>query len=122
MGVYGMTYEQFWHGDPWLAKAYREAYVERRKAENNRDWFSGRYFFDALSISLSNAFRKQGTPAKDYLEEPYQLFELNEDERAIAEAKMREKTEEVYRQMIARQKAEKAAKAAKEQEQQNAET
>lgn len=122
MGVYGMTYEQFWHGDPWLAKAYREAYVERRKAENNRDWLSGRYFFDALSISLSNAFRKQGTPAKDYLEEPYQLFDLNEDERAIAEAKMREKTEEVYRQMIARQKAEKAAKAAKEQEQANAET
>jgi len=122
MGVYGMTYEQFWYGDPWLAKAYRRAYVERRKAENNRDWFSGRYFFDALSISLSNAFRKQGTPAKDYLEEPYQLFDLNEDEQAIADAKMREKIEEVQRQMIAKQKAEKAAKAAKEQEQANAET
>ena len=53
MGVYGMTYEQFWHGDPWLAKAYREAYVERRKAENNRDWFSGK-----LPYSLSELTQK----------------------------------------------------------------
>lgn len=118
MGVYGMTYEQFWLEDPWKAKWYREAYIERRRAENRRDWMLGAYVYNAMSITLSNAFRKKGTKAENYLEEPFPVFETKE-ERLAKERKEAAKMEAVMKAMIAKQRAERLAK---EQEEVNAET
>ena len=78
--AYGMTYEQFWFGDPWIARSYREAYVERRKEENTRDWLQGAYIYNAVSTALANAFRKKGTKTVDYLEEPFRIFPLTKEE------------------------------------------
>ena len=108
VGVYGMTVEQFWFGDPWLAKYYREAYVERRKGENRRDWLQGAYFYTAVATALSNAFRKKGAKAQGYIEEPFHIFPLSEDETERKMEREREKAEAVMKQMIARQRAEKA--------------
>ena len=80
-----MTYEQFWRGDPWLAKYYREAYVERRKEENRRDWLQGAYIYNAVATAIGNAFRKKGAKTANYVEEPFQIFPLSEAE---ARAKM----------------------------------
>lgn len=113
-----MTYDQFWRDDPWIAKCYREAYVERRKEENRRDWLMGAYAYNAVGTVLSNAFKKKGARPDLYLEEPFRLFPPTKEEIDEENRKQAEKIEAVYRQMIARQKAEKAAK---EQEQQNAE-
>ena len=113
-----MTYEQFWIDDPWKAKWYREAYIERRRAENRRDWMLGAYVYNAMSITLSNAFRKKGTKAENYLEEPFPVFETKE-ERLAKERKEAEKMEAVMKAMIAKQRAERLAK---EQEEVNAET
>lgn len=113
-----MTYDQFWRDDPWIAKYYREAYVERRKEENRRDWLMGAYAYNAVGTVLSNAFKKKGAKPDSYLEEPFRLFPPTKEEIDEENRKQAEKIEAVYRQMIARQKAEKAAK---EQEQQNAE-
>ena len=87
MGVYGMTYNEFWHGDPWLAASYRKAYVERRKAENTRDWLQGAYFYNAITTALGNAFRKKGAQPLNYLEEPFTIFPLTEEEKATKQAK-----------------------------------
>ncbi len=87
MGVYGMTYNEFWHGDPWLAASYRRAYVERRKAENTRDWLQGAYFYNAISTAMANAFRKKGAQPVNYLEEPFQIFPLTAEEKAEKQAK-----------------------------------
>lgn len=114
-----MTYDQFWRDDPWLAKYYRKAYVERRKAENTRDWLMGMYNYNAVSIALANAFRKKGTQAEKYLEEPFKLFPPTKAEIEAENKKQKEKIEAVYRSMIKKQRAEKLAK---EQEQANAET
>ena len=116
MGVYGMSYNEFWRDDPWLAKYYREAYVCRRKAENHRDWLMGAYNYNAVSTALSNAFRKKGGQSQEYIEEPIPIFPKTKEEIDEENRKQAEKIEAVYQQMIARQKAEKAAK-----EQQNAE-
>lgn len=112
-----MTYEQFWYGDPWAAKNYREAYKERRRAENIRDWLQGAYFYNAISTALANAFRKQGSKPHDYLEEPFPLFAPTEAEIAEKNRKEKEKIEAVYKSMIAQQKAKKA-----KEQQNNAET
>ena len=73
IGVYGMTYEQFWFGDPWIAASYRRAYVARRKEENLRDWLQGAYYYNAVSTALSNAFRKKGQSPINYLARPLSL-------------------------------------------------
>ena len=118
MGVYGMTYDQFWRDDPWLAKYYRLAYIEKRKEENRRDWILGNYFFDAVSVAISNAFRKKGTQPMHYLEDPLPIFPPTEREIEEQNRKEKEKIEAVYRSIMKKQRADKAAKEAK----QNAET
>lgn len=69
----GMTYEQFWDGDCWLAKSYRDAHNLRIKRENEMAWLQGRYVYDAIcAVSpLLHAFAKNGTTAHPYLERPY---------------------------------------------------
>lgn len=109
-----MTYDQFWFGDPWIAKTYREAYVERRKAENARDWILGAYMYNAVGIALSNAFRKKGSKPESYLEEPFQIFPLTEAEQAAKVQKEKEKIEAVYRSMLKQQRQKKEQEAAKE--------
>jgi hypothetical protein len=120
MGVYGMTYEQFWREDPWIAKYYREAYVERRKEENRRDWLMGAYAYNAVATALSNAFKKKGTKPDSYLEEPFRLFPPTKEEIAEANRKEKERVEAVYKSLIKQQRQRQAQAAAKEQEQQDA--
>ena len=116
-----MTYDQYWRDDPWIAKTMREAYVAKRKAENERYWLMGNYTYSALCTALGNAFRKKNTPADHYLEKPFPIFPPTKEEIERENAKEQEKIEAVYRSIMKKQQAEKAAKAAKEQEQDNAE-
>ena len=117
MGVYGMTYDQFWHGDPWMAASYREAYVARRKAENERDWLQGAYFYNAVTTALANAFRKKGAQQIEYLKEPFQIFPLTEEEQAAKQAKEEKALMDAMLRQAAIMRAQKAT-----QEQNNAET
>ena len=78
--MYGMTYEQYWYGDPWAMKAYRQAYDLRNRRENEMMWINGMYFANALSIVLHNAFSKKGTPPKKYMEKPLDVFPKTEAE------------------------------------------
>ncbi len=105
-----MTYDQFWFGDPWIARSYREAYVERRKEENIRDWLQGAYVYNAVSTALANAFRKRGAQAVDYLEEPFQIFPLTAEEKAAKEARENAKMRAMLMQQAAKMRAEKAAR------------
>ena len=54
----GMTYEQFWDGDIWVAKAYREADAIRRRRKNEELWLEGVYMAEALSATVGNMFSK----------------------------------------------------------------
>lgn len=53
----GMSPEEFWHGDPRFAKAYREAEKIRRDNRYMAEWRTGIYMYEAL-LSASNAFRE----------------------------------------------------------------
>lgn len=61
-----MTPHQFWEEDQDLFYAYQKAYINRIHNEN---FVNGRYFYDALTIVLSNAFKGKNDPPTDYYSE-----------------------------------------------------
>lgn len=104
--MYGMSYDEFWNGDPWLAVYYREAYRIRRKEENYRDYLQGAYIYNALSIALGNAFRRRGSKVMNYFdEEPFQIFPLTKEEKAAKLEKEKRAMEEQMLQLMAQQHA-----------------
>ena len=72
----GMSYAEYWDGDPVLAQYYRKAYRIKQEEINNNAWLQGLYIYDAMTTALHNALRgmgKQKSPAKDYAKQPYQF-------------------------------------------------
>lgn len=67
----GMSSAEYWTGDPVLARYFRKAYQLRLEQQDYNAWLQGMYYYEALSIALSNAFRKKGTPTLNYTEQPY---------------------------------------------------
>ena len=67
----GMSSAEYWTGDPVLVRYFREAYQLRLEQQDYNAWQQGLYYYEALSIALSNAFRKKGAPALNYTEQPY---------------------------------------------------
>ena len=88
----GMTDEQFWDGDPHLAKYYRQADEMRVERKNQELWLQGLYIYEALCdvAPILQAMAKKGTKARPYPEQPYSITEkqrrkeIEEKERAIA--------------------------------------
>ena len=92
----GMSYAEYWEGDPKLAQYYRKAYFIRQEQFNNNAWLQGMYVYDAVSTALHNALRGMGKtkpPAKDYAKQPYDIFkkEKTPEEKAIEVQKEQEK-------------------------------
>ena len=85
----GMSYEQFWEGDCWLPKYYREAHKSRIKRDNEQAWLIGRYVYDAVCAAspLLHALAKKGTEAHPYLEKPYPSSMEEAREREIEKLK-----------------------------------
>ena len=104
----GMSYEQYWEGPPSLAVAYRKAYKLRLEIDNEQAWLQGLYFYDAIAVSLANAFRKKGAQAKNYLERPIDIFPPTKEEKKRREeeeiAKMQKAMEEMARRQRNRKK------------------
>lgn len=76
--VYGMTYDQYWFGDPWMAKAYREAFMLRQKKRNEEMWLQGAYIMNAVSTAIHNNFSNRKS---DYLKEPLDIYPKTEAEK-----------------------------------------
>ena len=90
----GMSPEQYWDGDPTLAKHYRKAEELRRKRRNEELWLQGMYIYEALcDVSpVLNAFAKRGTKPRPYSDHPYALTLKDRDnERILQEKRDREK-------------------------------
>ncbi len=89
----GMTYDQFWNGDPELTKHYRKADELRNEKTNKELWLQGMYIYEALCdvAPILHAFAKKGTKARPYPEQPYALTakerkqEQDEKERKVSE-------------------------------------
>ena len=86
--LYGMTYEQFWFGDPWMAKAYKQKHLLERKQKNEEMWVNGMYQLSALSVALNNAFNKHKIK---YMKEPFDIFPKTEAEKEAEKRAERQK-------------------------------
>lgn len=71
----GMTYEQYWNGDPSLAKAYREAEKIRKRRKNEELWWQGMYVYEAIcdAAPIFRTFAKAGTKPEPYSKRPYPI-------------------------------------------------
>lgn len=88
----GMSYEEFWDGDIWAHKAYRDAERIRATKQNQYLWLQGLYFYEALLDvgQYTKAFSK--AKPKPYRDAPIDLFEKERKER-----EERERRERYYR-------------------------
>lgn len=105
--VMGMTYDQFWDGPYYLAAVYREAFMLRRKLENEQAWIQGAYFYDAISECMANAFDGKSGKKHKYIEHPFDIFPLTESEIKQRQAEENEKMRKVMEEMIRRRRREK---------------
>ena len=69
--LYGMTYHDYWHGDPWMVVAYREAYMLKPRKRNEEMWIQGAYIANAVGVAISNSFGKHKV---DYLKSPLEIY------------------------------------------------
>lgn len=92
----GMTYEQYWYGDPLMVRAFYKAYKLRQQRINDEAWLYGVYTYRALqsALSVSDLFRpKDQQHATPYPEKPIELAPETEEEK-----ERREEQEAVYAQ------------------------
>ena len=78
--VMGMTYQEFWHGDFNLVKAYRKAYKLQQEIKDSECWRQGLYFYEALldASPILQAFAKNGTKPRPYPSKPYGVSDKEE--------------------------------------------
>lgn len=93
-----MTYEQYWHGDPALVRAYHRAKQLQTQDESTMMWLQGKYFYDALCAGLANFSAgmagKRGN-AK-YPKDPYRVIPKTKEElEAERQAKLNAYIEEL---------------------------
>lgn len=88
----GMSYDEYWRGDPYLVVYYREAHELKRDEQNQLLWWAGFYNFIAVSTALSN-FHLDGKKHKynNYLTEPLRIRPLTAEEKAAQEQRERDK-------------------------------
>ena len=98
--VMGMSYEEYWEGPVWLAKAYREAYEIRQKREEWARHRQATYIFKALlcAAPVLKPFVKDAKPG-EFPERPWPLTQKEADEQATARER------ENYKKALARRRA-----------------
>lgn len=88
---YGMSYEQYWEGDPLLTTAYRKANYIDIERRNYDAWIQGLYFYNALGAIMSNVFAKRGAKKEKYIDKPFTVLPKTEVEIAREAEREREK-------------------------------
>lgn len=88
----GMTYEEYWEGDPEMTRYYRDKYRCEMDQRNTELWLTGVYIYEALMdvAPLINLFDKH-RKALPYRTEPYPLTKGNEEDRKKREEQQKMK-------------------------------
>jgi hypothetical protein len=69
---YGMSFDEYWNGDAYLVKFYRDAYKLKIRYDDVFMWKQGMYIYEALcDVSpILHAFSKKGTKPLQYRDKP----------------------------------------------------
>lgn len=108
----GMSWDEYWYADPWMAKAYRKAYKLRKQQANHDLWLQGLYVYEAIldASPVLRPFAKSVKPAP-YPSQPYALDEQERKQREEQEQadldKKNQATVRAWVERVNRLKAEK---------------
>ena len=93
---YGMSFDEYWYGDAYLVKFYRDAYKLKIRYDDVFMWKQGMYIYEALcDVSpILHAFSKKGAKPLPYRsnpmsEETKQIETEKEKEIAIKNERMK---------------------------------
>lgn len=92
----GMTYDDFWHRNTKVHRAYRLAWEQKKAYRNWEMWWQGGYIYEALlkvAPVMRAAFGKGRVEPGKYSEEPYPL--TKKEAEAAQEAKRRQRMEQM---------------------------
>lgn len=112
----GMSYDDFWHRNTKVHKAYRDAWEQKKAYRNWEMWWQGGYIYEALlkvAPVMRAAFGKGRVEPGKYSEEPYPL--TRKEAEAIQEAKRRRRMENMLA-MFRRESTENAIRRQEEAE------
>ena len=84
---WGMSYDEFWHGEPGRINYYKKAYDIRKEIRNNELWLQGLYIYKALMATSGYTFGMKNDPPK-YYEEP---LAITDDEKKFREERKLER-------------------------------
>lgn len=85
---WGMSYNEYWHGKPILAKYYWEKHKIDIEQRNQELWLQGLYIYDALAVVMANSFSKNSK--QKYLDKPIDLFPKTEEQKEDEKQKIRQ--------------------------------
>lgn len=88
---YGMTYDEYWHGNPWMAQAYYKAHMMKLEQQNQMLWLQGFYVFNAFAVVLGNAFGGKGKSKQKYIEKPVQITPKTPEQKKLDAINERQK-------------------------------
>lgn len=96
----GMSYEDYWDGDPEMAKYYRRKLDAQKEYDNFVAWLQGIYIYEAIAdlSPILKPFVKNPEP-KPYLDKP---IALDEEERLKREEEAQEKKIQAGREAMER--------------------
>ena len=79
----GMSYQEFWYEDCWIANYYLKAYTIKKDQINEQLWLQGMYVFEAILCAspVLHAFSKKGTKPLPDAEKPFLMDKINPVEK-----------------------------------------
>lgn len=105
--VYGMTYEQYWFGDPWMAKAFEDAYLLKRRVKNEELWLQGLYIYRAVHAIINSAF---GGRSEKYISNPIDFLPKTKAEKQRDVFEKRKKVINFFDSLMIKNKVGKSGK------------
>lgn len=103
----GMTYEQYWNADPYLAVYYRKAHELKVEERNQELWLQGLYNYKAFSAVIDmfayGLGGKKGRRPKGYIEKPIDLKEPGKQPESELEYVPTEAEEEKAKEKVIEQ-------------------
>lgn len=92
---YGMSYDDFWYGDAFMVKFYREAHKLKLEQADENNWMIGMYVYEAIMdcSPVLHAFSKKGTKPLPYAEKPFLLDKLHSIEKTEEEKEIETENE-----------------------------